>query len=197
MDILRKTRNVLIWITFFTFIISILLALEGLSNDVVGVISNYVIGIFGSLIVSIVTLHVQIAVQKQKIKKSILDDLAIPLLTYLSIFENLKDETELSVSDYNILASVKGHIENVANNLTDNLFEYANPEEVKTLKLLINNLMEIKTICILSKDEYEVFEKLAKSNLIEQVVKNAYILYENENYYSAEELKAKYKSFTK
>ena len=197
MDILRKTRNVLIWITFFTFIISILLALEGLSNDVVGVISNYVIGIFGSLIVSIVTLHVQIAVQKQKIKKSILDDLAIPLLTYLSIFENLKDETELSASDYNILASVKGHIENVANNLTDNLFEYANPEEVKTLKLLINNLMEIKTICILSKDEYEVFEKLAKSNLIEQVVKNAYILYENENYYSAEELIAIYKSFTK
>ena len=102
MDILRKTRNVLIWITFFTFIISILLALEGLSNDVVGVISNYVIGIFGSLIVSIVTLHVQITVQKQKIKKSILDDLAISLLTYLSIFENLKDETVFSVSDYNI-----------------------------------------------------------------------------------------------
>ena len=197
MDILRKTRNALIWITFFTFIISVFLAVEGLSNAVVGVISNYVIGIFGSLIVSIVTLHVQITVQKQKIKKNILDDLAIPLLTYLSIFENLKDETELSVSDYNILASVKGHIENVANNLTDNLFEYANPEEVKTLKLFINNLTEIKNICILSKDEYQVFEKLAKSNLIEQVVKNAYILYENENYYSAEELKAKYKSFTK
>lgn len=197
MDILRKTRNALIWITFFTFIISVFLAVEGLSNAVVGVISNYVIGIFGSLIVSIVTLHVQITVQKQKIKKSILDDLAIPLLTYLSIFENLKDETELSVSDYKILSSVKELIEKVSNDLLNNLFEFANSGEIKKLKLLVNNLVEIKNICILSKDEYEVFEKLAKSNFIEQVVKNAYILYKNESYYSAEKLKEKYKTLVK
>ncbi len=197
MDILRKTRNALIWITFFTFIISVFLAVEGLSNAVVGVISNYVIGIFGSLIVSIVTLHVQITVQKQKIKNIILNDIAIPLLTYLSIFENLKDETEFSVSDYKVLSSFKELIEKVSNDLLNNLFEFANSGEIKKLKLLVNNLVEIKNICILSKDEYEVFEKLAKSNWIEQVVKNAYILYENESYYSAEKLKEKYKTLVK
>ena len=146
MDILRKTRNALIWITFFTFIISVFLAVEGLSNAVVGVISNYVIGIFGSLIVSIVTLHVQITVQKQKIKKNILDDLAIPLLTYLSIFENLKDEPNLSDNDYKILSSVKEHIEKVANDLTDNLFEYANPKEIKRLEKLLLALEKITRV---------------------------------------------------